>query len=58
MNLNISVSRYLKILFEILKIIFKSSGNLKRDLTKIISFMVYVAIYIYSIYQTFMLFLQ
>ena len=55
MNLNISVSRYLKILFEILKIIFKSSGNLKRDLTKIISFMVYVAIYIYSIYQTFML---
>ena len=55
MNLNICISRYLKILYEILKVLLKPSGNLKRDLTKIISFMVYVAIYIYSIYQTFTL---
>jgi len=55
MHLNLSFQKYMKILYELLKIIFRSSGNLKNDLTKIISFIVYIAIYIYSIYQTFMI---
>jgi len=55
MGLNITINKYFQILFELIKIIFKSSGNLKKDLTKIISFCFYIAIYIYSIYQTFVL---
>ena len=55
MGLNIPINKYFKILFELFKIIFKSSGNLKKDLVKIVSFCFYVAIYIYSIYQTFTL---
>jgi len=55
MGLNITINKYFQILYELLKIIFKSSGNLKKDLTKIISFCFYIAIYIYSIYQTFVL---
>jgi len=46
---------YIKILFQFLKIVFKPTNNLKKDLTKIISFIVYIAIYIYSIYQTFLI---
>jgi DNA mismatch repair ATPase MutS len=55
MHLNLSFHKYIKILYELMKLLFKSSGNLKNDLTKIISFVVYIAIYIYSVYQTFVI---
>jgi DNA mismatch repair ATPase MutS len=55
MHLNLSFFKYLQILFQFLKIIFKSSGDLKKDLMKIISFLIYVFIYFYSIYQTFLI---
>jgi hypothetical protein len=55
MHLNLSITKYLNIIFQFLKILFKPSGNWKRDLIKIISFLIYVFIYIYSIYQTFLI---
>jgi len=55
MHLNLSIQKYFKIIFEIIKISIRPTGNIKRDLTKIISLFIYIAIYIYSIYQTFIL---
>jgi len=55
MHLNLSFFKYLQILFQFLKIVLKPSGNLKKDLMKIISFLIYVFIYFYSIYQTFLI---
>jgi hypothetical protein len=55
MHLNLNIQKYFKILFEILKIYIKPTGDFKKDLFKIISFLIYIAIYIYSIYQTFIL---
>jgi hypothetical protein len=46
---------YLKVLFQFFKIMFKRTNNLKKDLTKIISFIIYIGVYIYSIYQTFLI---
>jgi hypothetical protein len=45
--------KYMTTLYEFLKILFKLTGNIKSDLTKIITIFAYLAIYIYSIYQTF-----
>lgn len=55
MHLKLSIAKYLNILLQFLKILFKPSGNWRRDLIKIISFFIYVFIYIYSIYQTFLI---
>ena len=55
LNCNISIYQYLKMFYHIIKIMIKPSGNLKKDIFKFISFLIYVFIYIYSIYQTFIL---
>lgn len=49
----ISIINYIKLLYSFLKFIFTKSGNIRRDLIKLITFLIYIAIYIYSIYQTF-----
>jgi DNA mismatch repair ATPase MutS len=54
-KLNMSVYQYIKIFYQFLKLIIKPTGNHKKDLFKLISFFIYVFIYIYSIYQTFIL---
>lgn len=53
LKFDMSLIKYLTLLYEFMKIAFKLSGNLKVDITKIITLFVYLAIYIYSIYQTF-----
>ena len=55
MHLNLSFFKYISILFQFLKMIFKPSGNYRKDFFKLISFMIYVFIYIYGMYQTFMI---
>jgi len=55
LNFNISIYQYLKIFYHMIKMMIKPTGNLKKDLLKFISFLVYVFIYIYSIYQTFII---
>jgi hypothetical protein len=55
LNFNISIYQYLKIFYHMIKMMIKPTGNLKKDLLKFISFLVYIFIYIYSIYQTFII---
>jgi hypothetical protein len=55
MRLNMKFIDYIKILSKFIKILLKPSGNLRKDLIKIISFFIYVFIYLYSIYQTFLI---
>ena len=53
LNLNMSICQYLKIFYHMIKMMIKPTGHYKKDLFKFVSFLVYVFIYIYSIYQTF-----
>ena len=46
-------TKYMGLIYEFIKLLFKLTGNIKSDLTKIITVFAYLAIYIYSIYQTF-----
>ena len=55
MYLKLSITKYLGILFQFLKLLLKPSGNIKKDLLKLISIIIYIFIYIYSIYQTFLI---
>ncbi len=54
-KLNMTIQQYLQLFYQIIKIMIKPTGNHKKDLFKMISFFIYVFIYIYSIYQTFIL---
>ena len=53
LKLNFSFSKYLGFIFETLKLLFKFSGNIKADITKIVTVFAYISIYIYSMYQSF-----
>lgn len=53
MKLNLTITKYISLLINILKIFTKSSGSFKIDIIKIISFILYLSIYIYNIYQSF-----
>lgn len=53
LSLNMSIYQYIIIFYQLIKLLIKPSGNYKKDLVKFISFIIYVFIYIYSIYQTF-----
>lgn len=52
LKMNISFIRYIQIIYEAVKLLFKLSGNIKIDLTKIITIFAYISIYIYSTYQS------
>lgn len=53
MRFNISITNYIKMLYQILKMIFSfSSGNLKTNLMKIFTISFYLILFIYNIYQT------
>ncbi len=55
MRLNLKIGQYLKMMLEFLKLVLKPSGNIRKDLIKIVTFLIYVGIYVYSIYQTFLI---
>jgi len=55
MHLNLNFFKYLGILFQFLKMLLKPSGNYRKDLFKLISFLIYIFVYIYGIYQTFII---
>lgn len=50
---DITIMAYLNILFLFLKFFFKNTGNIRKDIIKLITFFIYIGLYIYSIYQTF-----
>jgi hypothetical protein len=53
LKLNMSAFKYLSLIYEFLKMAFKLSGNIKYDLTKLLTIFAYIGIYLYSVYQTF-----
>jgi predicted ATPase len=53
LQMELTFTKYMGIIYEFLRLLFKLTGNIKSDLTKIITIFVYLSIYIYSIYQTF-----
>lgn len=53
LNMNISFQTYLEIFWNIIKFSIQSTGNFKADITKFITIILYVGIYIYNMYQTF-----
>jgi len=55
LKLTISLSTYFYMMYECLKILFKPTGNFKKDIFKLITLFIYIFVYIYSIYQTFIL---
>jgi len=55
MGLNLGFGKYLELLFQFLKMFLQPSGNLRKDFFKIISFLIYIFIYIYGVYQTFII---
>lgn len=52
-GLNISFESYLDIWWNILKMMFKSSGDIRSDIVKIVSYILYIALYFYNMYQNF-----
>jgi len=53
MKLNISFQQYINIFIEIIKFSFQTTGNIKADLIKFITIFLYVAVYLYNMYQTY-----
>jgi tRNA A37 threonylcarbamoyladenosine biosynthesis protein TsaE len=53
MKMNISFKSYLEIFWSIIKFSFATTGNFKRDIIKFVTIFLYVALYLYNMYQTF-----
>ena len=53
MKLDISFMWYLNIIIELFMTFMRPSGNLKQDIIKFVTFILYVGIYLYNIYQTY-----
>ena len=53
LQMELTFTKYIALIYEFIKLLFKLSGNIKTDITKIITVFAYIAIYIYSTYQTF-----
>ena len=47
-----NIYKYLNIIYEFIKIIFKFTGNIKIDITKIITIFLYFFLYLYALYQS------
>jgi len=53
LNMNLSISSYIEIIYNLLLFLLKPTGNIRVDITKAISIFLYVAVYVYNMYQTF-----
>ena len=49
LHIDMSFVKYMGIIYEFLKLLFKLSGNIKTDLTKIITIFIYLSIWIFPI---------
>jgi|TARA_Y100000389_G_scaffold133164_1_gene130652 hypothetical protein len=52
-KLNLTFTKYLSLIKGFCLLYFKSTGNFKIDIFKLIFFLIYLFIYLYNIYQTF-----
>jgi len=53
LKMNITIISYIDIFYNILKFAFKTTGNLRADITKFVSLFLYIGIYLYNMYQTY-----
>jgi hypothetical protein len=53
LQMELTFVKYMGLLYEFSKLLFKLTGNIKIDITKIITVFAYIALYIYGMYQTF-----
>jgi tRNA A37 threonylcarbamoyladenosine biosynthesis protein TsaE len=53
LKMNISLTSYIEIFYNIIKLLFKTTGNFRADITKFISIFLYVGVYLYNMYQTY-----
>jgi len=53
LNFNISIKGYIETLYKFIKVMFKPTGNIKVDIIKSITFIVYIFLFLYNMYQTF-----
>jgi tRNA A37 threonylcarbamoyladenosine biosynthesis protein TsaE len=53
LKMDISIISYIEIFYNILKFAFKTTGNLRTDITKFVSLFLYIGIYLYNMYQTY-----
>jgi len=53
LKFNVSIATYMKMLYNIIKMIFNYSGGIKAFLIKLISMSFYAFLFFYNIYQTF-----
>jgi len=53
LKMNISLTSYIEIFYNIIRLLFKTTGNFRADITKFISIFLYVGVYLYNMYQTY-----
>jgi tRNA A37 threonylcarbamoyladenosine biosynthesis protein TsaE len=53
LKMDISIISYIEIFYNIIKFLFKTTGNFRADITKFISIFLYIGIYLYNMYQTY-----
>lgn len=53
LKMNITITSYIEIFYNIIKFLFKTTGNFRSDITKFVSIFLYVGIYLYNMYQTY-----
>ena len=53
LKMNITITSYVEIFYNIIKYLFKTTGNFRSDITKFVSIFLYVGIYLYNMYQTY-----
>jgi len=53
LKMDISFTSYIEIFYNILLLLFKTTGNFRADIMKFISIFTYVGVYLYNMYQTY-----
>lgn len=53
LHMNLSLKTYLQMLWNLIKLAFRPSGNYKSDIIRITTIFLYIFLYLYNTYQTF-----
>jgi len=53
LKMNLTFATYLDIIYKIIAFLFKTTGNIRADLTKFTTIFLYIGIYLYNMYQTY-----
>ena len=53
LKMNITITSYIEIFYNLLKLLFKTTGDFRSDITKFVSIFLYVGVYLYNMYQTY-----